>query len=161
MAGVQDWLVGTALHSAHNALGLLATQLIGLRDHTGTRYKAVKAGAAAAAVRSVLLARAGISSGRRAVDVVFGLLGVGETAISQLCRDGLPAPVPVAPKAFPTCGASHTAIEATLTLRQQWPDPADPTVTIEVTCRPLGYPGRQRLWQTFATGTSLHALASC
>lgn len=122
---------------ARNALGLLATQLIGLRDHTGTRYKAVQAGvAAAAAVRSVLLARAGISAGHRAVDAVFGLLGVNETAISRLCRDGLPAPVPVAPKAFPTCGASHTAIEATLALRQQWPDPGDPEVTIEVTCPP-------------------------
>jgi 2-methylcitrate dehydratase PrpD len=122
---------------ARNAFGLLATQLIGLRDHTGTRYKAVQAGvAAAAAVRSVLLARAGISAGHRAVDVVFGLLGVDETSISRLGRDGLPAPVPVAPKAFPTCGASHTAIEATLALREKWPDPGEPEVTIEVTCPP-------------------------
>lgn len=129
--------LGLAEDEARNALGLLATQLIGLRDHTGTRYKAVQAGvAAAAAVRSVLLARAGISAGRGAIDVVFGLLGVDETAMSRLCRDGLPAPVPVAPKAFPTCGASHTAIEATLAVRQQWPDPGDPEVTIEITCAP-------------------------
>jgi 2-methylcitrate dehydratase PrpD len=100
------------------ALGLLATHVVGLRAHTGTRYKPVQAGmVSAAAVRSVLLANAGLTAGDDALDVMLRLAGVTDDQLVHLQRPGELCPVPVAAKAFPTCGANHTAIEATLGAR--------------------------------------------
>jgi 2-methylcitrate dehydratase PrpD len=107
------------------ALGLVATQMIGLRSHTGTRYKAVQAGVvSAAAVRSVLLAESGITAGDDALDVVLRMMGIGDEQLATLQRPGALRPVPLAAKYFPTCGAAHTAIEATLELRAGGFDPA-------------------------------------
>jgi hypothetical protein len=121
-ASVQDWLVATALNPAQPTAAEAQRVIDIARDIGG--------GAVVALVHALQLTEAEAQDALGAV----GLLGVDPTAISCLARDGLPAPVPVAPKAFPTCGASHTAIETTLELRQHWPDPGDPEVVIEVTC---------------------------
>jgi 2-methylcitrate dehydratase PrpD len=130
--------LGLDRREATAALGLLATQIIGLRAHTGTSYKPVQAGiVASAVVRSVLLARRGIDAGRDAIDVVLALIGVRPEQLARLTRaDGLMA-VPLAPKWYPTCGAAHTAIEATLQLRDELgPVHRSDDVRIEVTSPP-------------------------
>jgi 2-methylcitrate dehydratase PrpD len=102
------------------AYSILATQMIGLRSHTGTRYKAVQAGSvASAAVRSMLMARQGLVGGGDALDVVVKLMGITDAQISGMMRDEPLRPVALAPKWFPTCGAAHTAIESTLALRSR------------------------------------------
>ncbi len=124
--------------TASAAFGMVATQMIGLRAHTGTRYKPAQAGiVAAAAVRSVLLAAEGLESGAEAVDVVMRLMGITDEQLTELARPGELQPVPLAPKFFPTCGASHTAIESTIELRNRVPDRIDdPSVTLRVSSPP-------------------------
>src|SRR5215213_6354737 len=71
------WALDESPDTADAAFSLLATQMIGLRSHTGTRYKAVQAGSvASAAVRSVLMARQGLAGGDDAIDVVIKLIGI-------------------------------------------------------------------------------------
>jgi 2-methylcitrate dehydratase PrpD len=102
------------------ALGLAATQLTGLRDHTGTNYKGAQGGiAAAAAVRSVQLARLGLRAGDNAVDTVLRLFGVTDDALAQIATQSLHRLPVIAPKLFPSCGASHAGIEAALLVREQ------------------------------------------
>jgi 2-methylcitrate dehydratase PrpD len=114
------WALDESEDTADAAFSMLATQMIGLRSHTGTRYKAVQAGnVASAAVRSVLMARQGLVGGGDAIDVVVKLMGITDDEIRHLVRSEPLHPVALAPKWFPTCGAAHTAIEATLALRDQ------------------------------------------
>lgn len=119
------------------AFSLAATQSLGLRAHTGTRYKPVQAGVvASAAVRSVLLAEAGVQGGDDAVDVMLALIGLRPDEIEALHRDAPLAPVALAPKWYPTCGAAHTAIEATTALREQLADTSASTARLRVTVPP-------------------------
>lgn len=112
------WAVEADEATARGAYGLLATQMIGLRSHTGTRYKPVQAGSvASAAVRSVLMAQEGLFGGTDAIDVVVRLMGISDDELASLTRPGVLQPVALAPKCYPTCGAAHTAIEATVALR--------------------------------------------
>lgn len=120
LAAVGGLVHGLGLPRAQReaALGLVATHAIGLRAHTGTSYKAMQSGvAASAAVRSVMLARVGVTAGLTAVDVMFGIIGIGEDLPATL-PDG---PSFLAVKQFPTCGGVHAAVEAVLALRQRWP----------------------------------------
>ena len=112
--------------AAENGLALMATQLLGLRGHTGTNYKGAQGGVvAASAVRSVLLAHAGLAGGTEAVDVILELAGVSREELDRISQSRPRQPVMVALKAFPTCGAAHTAVEATLLLRQRLARPSD------------------------------------
>ena len=127
--------LGADERTAEAAFGLAATQLIGLRDHTGTSYKPVQTGmVAAAAVRAVLLATEGIEAGTSSIDVVMRLLGITDEQLQALARPGELQPVPLAPKWYPSCGAAHTAIESTIALRDRFAGgagdaPADLVVT--------------------------------
>lgn len=117
-----------------SALGLLATNTPGLRAHTGTAYKPAQAGmVSAAAVRSVLLAREGMTSGADAIDVVMRLLGISDDQLRHLTRNGELSPVPLAAKAFPTCGASHTSIEATQNVRKALGINGDAPLDVDIT----------------------------
>jgi 2-methylcitrate dehydratase PrpD len=119
------------------AFGLLATQMVGLRSHTGTRYKAVQAGSvASAAVRSFLLAEQGLHAGHDAIDVMVRLMGVTQDQLDTLVRDGELRPVALAPKWYPTCGAAHTAIEAAVDLRELLGARTDAPARIRVTSPP-------------------------
>lgn len=110
--------LGLDRSARHAAVGLAATQAIGLRSHTGSEYKPIQAGiVSAAAVRSALMARAGLTAGTDAIEVVMRLLGITDAELGELTRPGELGPVPLATKAFPTCGANHTSIEATLRAR--------------------------------------------
>jgi 2-methylcitrate dehydratase PrpD len=112
---------------AASAFGLAATQVLGLRAHTGTSYKGAQGGvAAAAAVRCVQLARAGLGAGNASVDTVLRLVGFSPAQLTEItARRPCALPV-VAQKAYPSCGASHTAIEAVLRLRESIRDEHGP-----------------------------------
>jgi 2-methylcitrate dehydratase PrpD len=116
------------------AFSLVASQLMGLRAHTGSRYKAMQAGiAAAGAVRAVLLAVRGMEGGARALDDVLSRLGADTAA--EVLGDEL-TPVFVGAKFFPTCGGVHTALEATLAVRGQLDDRERAAATLSVRLPP-------------------------
>jgi 2-methylcitrate dehydratase PrpD len=118
---------------AENAFGLVATQLLGLRAHTGTSYKGAQGGvASAAAVRSVLLAMGGLQAGAGAVDSILALVGLEDVTVRSFVGRDLGEPAIVATKAFPTCGAAHTAIEGALALRSRCPGDAITSSDIRV-----------------------------
>jgi 2-methylcitrate dehydratase PrpD len=113
------------------AFSLVASQLMGLRAHTGSRYKAMQAGiAAAGAVRAVLLALRGMEGGARALDDVLSRLGA-DTNAEVLGGEDL-APAFLGAKFFPTCGGVHTAVEATLAVRGQLDDSQRARSTLSV-----------------------------
>ena len=113
------------------AFSLVASHLIGLRAHTGSRYKAMQAGiASAGAVRAVLLALEGMEGGMRALDDVLARLEAG-TDVEVLGNEDL-APAFLGAKFFPTCGGVHTALEATLAVRSQLDDDQQASSTVSV-----------------------------
>jgi 2-methylcitrate dehydratase PrpD len=117
------------------AFSLVASQLIGLRAHTGSRYKAMQSGVAAAgAVRAVLLAIRGMEGGIRALDDVLSRLGA-DTNTEVLGNDDL-APAFLGAKFIPTCGGVHTAVEATLAVRSQLDDGQRASATLAVRVPP-------------------------
>ncbi|MGB6457266.1 MAG: MmgE/PrpD family protein [Streptosporangiaceae bacterium] len=117
------------------AFSLVASQLIGLRAHTGSRYKAMQAGiAAAGAVRAVLLAQRGMEGGVRALDDVLNRLGA-DTNTEVLGEKDL-APAFLGAKFIPTCGGVHTAVEATLAVRSQLDDSQRASSTLSVRVPP-------------------------
>jgi 2-methylcitrate dehydratase PrpD len=104
------------------AISLVASQLIGLRAHTGTMYKAMQSGVAAgAAVRSLILAESGMRAGDAALDHVLGMLGVSTDA-SLLEVDKPFVPTHLGVKFIPACGAAHTPVEAALIVRDRLTD---------------------------------------
>ena len=110
--------------TAH-ALGIAASLAGGLRENFGTDTKPLHAGLAAErGLKAVLLARAGFTASGTALSGRFGfcsVLGGGEAPkLEELdaARFGDPwqitEPYGLAIKQFPSCGATHAAIEAAL-----------------------------------------------
>jgi len=106
-----DWPV----EQAAQALGLAATQAGGLRVHFGTETKPLHAGlAAAAAVRSLRFAEAGVQASRASLDGklgFFAVFGAGEErARAELLREDA-VPRIVKPglwhKLYPFCSAAY------------------------------------------------------
>jgi 2-methylcitrate dehydratase PrpD len=109
-----------------NAIGLAVAQAAGTRQNFGTMAKSFQIGECArAAIRSVLLARAGFDAASDSIDGPFGyiaLYGAGQdvsdafdgigTAPLELDRTGIEV------KKYPCCYATHQALDAVLSLRQ-------------------------------------------
>jgi 2-methylcitrate dehydratase PrpD len=119
-------LLGLDATRASHAIGLAVAQSAGVQGNFGTMAKPLQAGfAAAAAVRSALLARHGVEAG----DVLEGrngfsqLYGAAETlplSLPEPSSDAiaiLRAGIEV--KQFPNCYATHRAVEAALSLRDE------------------------------------------
>jgi 2-methylcitrate dehydratase PrpD len=108
------------------ALGLAATQAAGLRSQFGSNAKPLHIGLAARnALTSVRLAEAGFGGVAEGVLESFVLSHGGELAdVAYLVQDWTPPWQVLEPglefKAYPTCSATHSAIEAALALRTQW-----------------------------------------
>jgi 2-methylcitrate dehydratase PrpD len=137
-----------------HALGFVCIQAIGLRANTGTPAKPMQSGlAAAAAVRSVLLAADGGRSGRDAVDAFLTLLGVDDEALAAARRTEPPAALDLSIKLFPSCGAVHSAAEAVLDVRSQLGvdgDAAPPPESMEVRTPPRMPKAMHFAWPTNA-----------
>ncbi|WP_028694033.1 MmgE/PrpD family protein [Pseudomonas cremoricolorata] len=105
------------------ALGLAATQAAGLRAQFGSAAKALHAGLAARqAVNSVQLAASGFAAQpQQVLEQMLEVLGFGVAQPEALLADwGAPWRI-VKPglefKRYPTCGGTHSAIEAAFALR--------------------------------------------
>ena len=133
------------------ALGIAASSAGGLRANFGTEMKPLHAGFAARnGVLAALLARAGFEASADALDHRFGYVQTFNH------REGIdPAPLAawgepleilsangIGLKAYPSCGATHTAIEAALALRDQIGDAPIAQVRVgvsEFAFSPLAY----------------------
>ncbi|MGB3289349.1 MAG: MmgE/PrpD family protein [Burkholderiaceae bacterium] len=112
---------------AGHAIGLAVAQAGGVRQNVGTQAKSFQAGQAnAAAVRSVLLARAGFESSPEALDGQFGyfvLYAQDREAGAMLDELGtLPLEFErcgVDIKKYPMCYATHRALDAVLDLLRE------------------------------------------
>lgn len=131
--------------ACRRALALAAAQASGLQRNFGTMAKPVHAGlAAAAAVRSALMAEAMVTS----AEDIFGPRGFFDLYAGPVAAED-PACVPIVPdthslsrKLFPCCYQTHRIIEAGLRARIQLngPPPDDALVEVAVpygTMRPL------------------------
>ncbi|KQS65709.1 MmgE/PrpD family protein [Modestobacter sp. Leaf380] len=110
-----------------HALGIAASRAAGLRTNFGTMTKPLNAGAAAAsAVQATLLAARGFDANDAALESPIGFAaaftgGVSDLAAttSRLGSDwSLMAPYGLAIKPFPSCGATHTGIDAAVAVRE-------------------------------------------
>lgn len=110
------------------ALGIAASSAGGLRANFGSMVKPLHAGYAARnGVLAAVLARAGHDASEQAFEHPYGYLelfsGEGGYDPEPLRSWGRPleilTPYGLALKPFPSCGATHTGIEAALTLRAQ------------------------------------------
>jgi 2-methylcitrate dehydratase PrpD len=108
------------------ALGIAASSAGGLRANFGSMVKPLHAGYAARnGLLAAVLAREGHDASEEALDHPYGYLnlfsGEGGFDPEPLRNWGQPleilTPYGLALKPFPACGATHTAIEAALTLR--------------------------------------------
>ncbi|WPH15916.1 MmgE/PrpD family protein [Variovorax paradoxus] len=110
-----------------HAMGFAVAQAAGSRENVGTQAKSFQAGqASGAAVRAALLAAAGFEAGEHAIDGPHGYLSIyagGFSADEWLARLGdLPLEVErsgLDVKQYPMCYATHRAIDAVLSLREE------------------------------------------
>lgn len=124
-------LLGFDEPATRRALALAAAQAGGLQLNFGTMAKPVHAGlAAAAAVRSVLMAEAGVTG----ADDIFGTRGFFDLYAGLAAGDD-PASVAILPdtrslsrKLFPCCYQTHRIIEAGLRAHAQLGPPPDDAV---------------------------------
>lgn len=123
------------------AIGIAASAASGLRANFGTMTKPLHAGYAARnGVFAALLAREGATAAEDVLLHKFGFantfnhrlgidadaLGPRDTTLEILTDYG------IALKAFPSCAATHTAIEAALNLRKQLSDRLPDITTVQV-----------------------------
>ncbi|HSQ03575.1 MAG TPA: MmgE/PrpD family protein [Burkholderiales bacterium] len=128
-------------HQVRMALGIAASAASGLRANFGTMTKPLHAGYAARnGVFAALLAREGTTSAQDVLLHKFGFAntfnhGEGVNAAALLPRDAtleILTEYGLALKAYPSCAATHTAIEAALNLRQQFPARAQDISSVRV-----------------------------
>jgi 2-methylcitrate dehydratase PrpD len=123
-------LLGLDPAAATHALGIAASSAGGLRVNFGTMTKPLHAGLAARnGVLAALLAEQGFTAADDALTGRYGfcsvLAGDGPGDPAQLEPDGfgrpweITTPYGIAIKQFPSCGATHPAIEAALALRAE------------------------------------------
>lgn len=118
-------LAGLDARSTSHALGIAVAQIAGTRQNFGTMAKPLQAGLAnATALRSVLLAQAGMDASRVAMDGPFGygtLYADGQDLHAQLDTLGsLPLEIDAAGievKKYPLCYATHRTVDGVLDAR--------------------------------------------
>jgi 2-methylcitrate dehydratase PrpD len=123
-------LAGLSAAETANALGIASSLSSGLRVNFGTMTKPLHAGLAAKnGIFATLLAQRGFTAAEDGIGARFGFLdvfrGKEEPRPEELdpAQFGRPweitLPYGLAIKQFPSCGATHPAIEAALVLRDQ------------------------------------------
>jgi 2-methylcitrate dehydratase PrpD len=115
-------LLGLDPSQTRHAISIAASQAAGMQTNFGTTTKPAQAGfAAAAAVRSVSLARLGLEASPDAVDGLRGFVGLygGRPAASSSFAPDTDAVLRLEAKRFPSCHATHRAVLAALRLRDR------------------------------------------
>ncbi|WP_020205204.1 MmgE/PrpD family protein [Cupriavidus sp. WS] len=133
-------LLGLDQQRTIHALGILVSQIAGTRENFGTMGKAFQAGQAnAIALRSVLLADAGLDASPAALDGKQGyavLYADGQDLHAELDRLGeLPLEIERSGldiKKYPLCYATHRAIQGMLDIRRETPFTLDDVERVDV-----------------------------
>jgi 2-methylcitrate dehydratase PrpD len=127
-----------------HALGIAASLASGLKENFGSMTKPYHAGHAARnGVWAALLAREGFTAsdtaldGRQGFSSAFGGSGVLDGALDGLGRVWHVETSRVAVKPYPSCAATHSAIDALLDLREAHRLAPDDVVGIEVGVHPV------------------------
>ncbi len=110
-----------------NAIGIAASRAAGLRENFGTMTKPLHVGFAARdGAEAALLAAAGVTGARHALDGTYGFLAV--LAPGHRSPDALPgrlgkpfdiAEPGLAYKMYPSCSDTHPSVDAALALRER------------------------------------------
>lgn len=138
-------MVGLDVDATQRVLGIAASRAAGLRVNVGTMTKPLHAGAAAmSAVQAVRLAQRGWDSHPQSLESSIGFgsafLGpAGDRALDFSTGLGeqwsLLAPHGLAIKPYPSCGATHAAIDAAVAARSQLRDEQIEYVRVGVSAR--------------------------
>lgn len=119
--------LGLDSDGVQRALGIAASRSAGLRENFGTMMKPLHVGFAARdGVEAALLARAGVTASRHALDGTYGFLNVfapGHRPADDLAeRLGNPFDIVdpgLAFKMYPSCSDTHPSVDAALALRRR------------------------------------------
>lgn len=138
-------MIGLDVDATHRALGIAASRAAGLRVNVGTMSKPLHAGAAAmGGVQAARLAARGWDAHPHALESPLGFcsafLGLeGDREVDCAAEIGqrwsLLEPYGLAIKAYPSCGATHTAIDAALAVRRELDGEAIDHVRVGVSAR--------------------------
>ena len=121
-------LVGLDAHRTAVALGIAASAASGVRANFGTMAKPLHAGyAARSGALAALLALEGFTASDNVLETRYGYFDTfraAEEPVAQAFETlgqpwELESPIGIALKPYPSCGSTHTAIEAALHLRSQ------------------------------------------
>ncbi|MFW0793518.1 MmgE/PrpD family protein [Gordonia sp. CPCC 205515] len=134
-------VMGLDTDTTHHAVGIAASRAAGLRANTGTMTKPLHAGAAAmSGVQAARLAARGWSSDPQALEADLGFcsafMGTAAGTPVEFASDlgrvwSLLDPVGLAIKPYPSCGASHPAVQAGIAVHQHLHDTGIPVDDIE------------------------------
>jgi len=118
-------LLGLSKEEMSYALGIAGSETAGLRENFGTMTKSFHIGhAASGGVKASILAKLGFNSSKTIFEGKDGFCKVlsKDARIDEITKNiGEPFCLPqVRLKLYPSCGNSHTAIEAALSLRNQY-----------------------------------------
>ncbi len=124
------WLLRLNTHQTRMALGIAASLAGGLRQNFGTMTKPLHAGKAAAnGVQAALLAQAGFTADESILEAplgfarVFGHSEEVNWAEASECLGEtffISSPVGISFKPYPTCGFTHPAIDAALSIKGKY-----------------------------------------
>lgn len=121
------WLMRLSLDELVHAFGIAASQSAGLRGNFGTMTKPFHVGRACeSAIMATRLAAAGFTSSREAFEGPHGFVDVlvGECDVSRCVSDLGKEWALVSPgvyfKPYPSCGSTHPAIDAALSLSSRY-----------------------------------------
>ncbi len=136
------WLQGLGSHATAMALGMAATQPVGLREMFGTHTKPLHPGKAAAnGLQAALLAARGVSSSTRAIEAPRGFAHVtSERPKLARLTEGWGEDWQIRSnsyKPFPCGIVIHPAIDGVVRLREQQGVSADDVVSLELHVHPL------------------------
>lgn len=123
------WLLKLNVHQVRNALGIAASLASGLRQNFGTMTKPLHAGRAASnGIQAALLAQAGFTADESIIEAPLGfakVFGHSEEVdwISVAKKIGktflITGPEGLSIKPYPSCGFTHCAIDAALSIKKE------------------------------------------
>jgi len=141
------WQLKLNVHQVRMALGIAASLAGGLRQNFGTMTKPLHAGKAAAnGIQAALLAQAGFTADANVIEAPLGFARVfghsGEVdwakASENLGKTFLiTSPVGLSIKPYPSCGFTHSAIDAALDIKEEHKVNADDIAEVELGVSPF------------------------
>ncbi len=144
-AGAVSRLLGLDERAAGHALAIAASEASGLKENFGTMVKPLHAGLAARnGVVAALLAQAGMTASRAAIDGPQGFLAAMDSEHASL--DAFAADLGtrweivdtgITVKLYPSCAGTHPALDALLDLKRQHGFVADDVEAIDIGVDPI------------------------